>query len=81
MKNKMQDVRNHLVAMMEALAEPEATVETINRAKALSELAQAYTNTVKVELEARRAAGIEDRLPEALESSAPPMRLVAGARQ
>ena len=81
MKNKMQHVRDHLVAMMEALADTDVSPEVIERAKATAALAQTFTNAVKVELEARRAAGIENQLPEALTASMPPMRLVAGARQ
>lgn len=81
MKNRMQDVRNHLVAMMESLADAEATPEVIERAKATAALAQTYTNTVKVELEARKLAGCEHELPEALQPpklTAP--KLVHGGR-
>lgn len=67
MKNKMGDVRNHLVAMMEALGDKEVDMQVIERAKAVAALAQTYTNTVKVEIEARRAAGMENTLPAALE--------------
>lgn len=65
MKNRMQDVRNHLVAAMEALSDDNATDATIARARAISELAQTYTNTVKVEIDARRMAGLEE-MPSAL---------------
>ena len=83
LKNKMGDVRNHLVAMMEALNDADTDAETIQRAKALSELAQAYTNTVKVEIDARRMAGVE-ALPTVLEQAtvAPsPMRVIEGSRR
>lgn len=33
----------------------------------ISDLAQTYTNTVKVEIEALRLAGAENRIPEVLE--------------
>jgi hypothetical protein len=57
MKNKMGDVRDHLVAMMERLGEKDCTAEDLARAKGLSELAQVYTNTVKVEVDARKLLG------------------------
>jgi hypothetical protein len=66
MKNTMTDVRNHLVAMMERLGDQDASKEDIERAKALSELAQTFTNTVRVEIDARRMAGMENELPAAL---------------
>ena len=67
MKNKMSDVRNHLVSMMELLGDKEVDAQVIERAKAVAALAQTYTNTVKVEIDARRAAGMEHSLPAALE--------------
>jgi len=80
-KNKMQDVRDHLVAMMEALADQDVDAEVIARAKVVSELAQTYTNTVKVEIDALRAAGRTD-VPSALQVSPPePMRLIEGGRK
>ena len=54
MKNKMGDVRDHLVAMMERLNDDDCKPEDIARAKAISDLAQTYTNTVKVEVDARK---------------------------
>lgn len=75
MKNKMQDVRNHLVAMMEALNDKDVDQELVDRAKAMAELSQAYTNTVKVELDARRMAGIEE-LPAALGAPDPVVQAV-----
>ncbi|QNL13358.1 hypothetical protein [Microcystis phage vB_MaeS-yong1] len=76
MKNKMADVRDHLVAMMELLGEKDATELDIAKAKAISELAQTYTNTVKVELQAREIVGGKAvQLPEALEQP----KLLGGA--
>jgi hypothetical protein len=66
----MADVRNHLVAMMELLGSDDVKPEHLDRAKAISELAQTYTNTVKVEIDARRLAGIENSLPAVLELKA-----------
>lgn len=65
MKNKMSDVRNHLVAMMELLGNKDCSAEDLARAKALSELAQTYTNTVKVEVDARKLLGPSE-LPPAI---------------
>lgn len=63
MKNRMQDVRDHLVQMMEQLNDPEVSEEVVSRAKALSDVAQTYTNSVRVEIDARRLAGMENELP------------------
>lgn len=65
MKNKMQDVRDHLVAMMERLGDSDVSDMDIAKAKALSELATTFTGTVKVEIDARRMAGREE-LPSVL---------------
>lgn len=58
MKNKVSDVRNHLVAVMEALNDETATAEqqtaALERAKAMSSLAQQYVGAVRVELDAVR---------------------------
>ncbi len=67
MKNKMQDVRNHIVAMLEALGDDLVDQEVIARAKVTAELAHAYTATVKVELDAIRLAGL-DTLPSVIDS-------------
>lgn len=71
MKNRIQDVRNHLVAAMESLGETKQPDESaIERAKAISGLANAFTQTVRVELDARKLAGIETELPEVLTAPA-----------
>lgn len=64
----MQDVRDHLVAMMEALADPKVESDVIERAKVTSALAQTFTNNVKVELDFRRDAGLMNELPEVLKA-------------
>lgn len=69
MKNRMQDVRNHLVAAMESLADHDVSDQVIARAKVISDLAQTYTNTIKVEIDALRIAGRENQIPQALESA------------
>lgn len=56
MKNKMGDVRDHLVAMMEALGDKECDAATVERAKAMSQVAGQYIDAVKTELQACRIA-------------------------
>ena len=67
MKNRMQDVRNHLVAAMESLGDTDVSDHIIARAKVISDLAQTYTNTVRCEIDALRLAGLQGKIPEALE--------------
>lgn len=70
MKNKLEDVRNHLVAAMEALNQEDATEEqrnvAIERGKALTGLATAYVNSVKVELDAVRLVDETGLLPSSM---------------
>lgn len=54
MKNKMGDVRNHLVAMLETLGEADADAAVIERAKATALVAGTYINAVRTELDAIR---------------------------
>lgn len=63
MKNRIEDVRNHLVAQMEALNADEVNAEAIERAKAMSGVATAYINAVKVEIDAIRLADEVGMLP------------------
>lgn len=71
MKNKMGDVRDHLVMMMERLGEKDCTAEDLARARTLSELAQTYTNTVKVEVDARKMLGEKELPPTFIPASLP----------
>lgn len=50
MKNKIEDLRNHLFAALEGLADEEKPMD-IERAKAISEVAQTIINSAKVEVE------------------------------
>lgn len=67
MKNKIEDVRDHLVSCMELLNQedltPEQSTAAIDRAKAMSSLATSFTNAVKVELDAVRLADEVGMLP------------------
>lgn len=82
-QNRMQNARDHLIAMMEALNEPNVEPEVIERARAMSGLVQAFTNNVKVELDFRREAGLMNELHEVLKAPAlppPGMRVIDGGR-
>lgn len=67
MKNKMSDVRNHLVAMLEQLGDPEVKPEVIERAKATALVAGTYISAVKTEIDALRMADEIGCIPAALE--------------
>ena len=71
-QNRMQNVRDHLVAMMEELKDPKVTPEALDRARAISNLAQTFTNNVKVELDFRREANLMNELPDVLKAPALP---------
>lgn len=53
MKNKIEDLRNHLFAVIEALADPDNPME-IDRAIAIANVAQVLINSAKVEVEFMR---------------------------
>lgn len=56
MKNKIQDLRNHLFATLEALQDEEKPME-LDRAKAVSDVAQTIINSAKVEVDYLKATG------------------------
>lgn len=74
MKNKVSDVRNHLVAVMEALNDesstPEERAAAIERAKAMSNVAGQYVSAVRVEIDAARLMHETGLLPTAIDSPA-----------
>lgn len=82
MKNKVSDVRDHLVAMLEALSEESVPAEkmalTIERAKATSLVATTYIATVKTELDAIQLFDDIGRTTDAI--TPPPPRALPGAR-
>ncbi len=67
MKNKMSDVRDHLVSMLEQLGDPEVKPEVIERAKATALVAGTYISAVKTEIDALRLADEIGSLPAAVE--------------
>lgn len=50
MKNKIEDLRNHLFETLEALKDKEKPME-IDRAKAIADVAQTIINSAKVEVD------------------------------
>jgi hypothetical protein len=56
MQNKIDDLRNHLFATLEALRDKEAPMD-IERAKAISNVANSIIETAKVEVKYLEAVG------------------------
>ncbi len=56
MKNKIEDLRNHLFVALEGLADKDNPLE-LDRAKAISEVAQTIVATAKVEVDYLRVTG------------------------
>ena len=50
MKNKIEDLRNHLFAAIEGIMDEEKPLE-LDKAKAVAELAQVIINSAKVEVD------------------------------
>jgi hypothetical protein len=56
MKNKIEDLRNHLFATIEGLLDDEKPME-LDRAKAVAEVAQTIINSAKVEVDFLKTTG------------------------
>lgn len=56
MRNKIEDLRNHLFATLEALADDENPMD-LDRAKAIAEVAQVVINSAKVEVDYLKVTG------------------------
>ncbi|MBL1308172.1 MAG: hypothetical protein COB06_013155 [Pseudomonas sp.] len=56
MKNKIEDLRNHLFVTIEGLLDPDKPME-LDRAKAVAEVAQVMINSAKVEVDMVKALG------------------------
>jgi hypothetical protein len=56
MKNKIEDLRNHLFATLEALQDEEKPMD-IDRARAIADVAQVLVNSAKVEVDYIKATG------------------------
>jgi hypothetical protein len=73
MKNKIEDLRNHLFATLEALQDTEKPME-IDRARAIADVAKVIVDSAKVEVEfvkASGSAGTSGFLPVAPEKPKP----------
>lgn len=82
MKNKMSDVRDHLVAMLEDLGDKEADATTIKRAQATALIAEKYIAAVKVEVDARKLLSDSSiGLPPVLDPPATPRLAAVGRGQ
>lgn len=91
MKNKLSDVRNHLVSMLEELGDKEVSDAVIRRAGMTAQVAHAYIAAVKTEVDAIRVAVEVGYLPSSIdapstlpgskidEPETPQPRLVRGA--
>jgi hypothetical protein len=79
-KNKVSDVRDHLVAMLEELGNPKADPAVIERAKASSLVAGTYIAAVKVELDAIRLHDDIGKTTVAIETPAPGLRAIGGGK-
>jgi len=55
-KNKIEDLRDHLFETIEALKDQDKPME-LDRAKAISDVAQTIINSAKVEVEMLKATG------------------------
>lgn len=83
MKNKVEDLRNHLFATIEALLDKDNPMD-LERAQVVAEVGQVLVNSAKVEVEFLRATGAEKgtgfiSLPapeKPVEGEAPKMRRV-----
>lgn len=56
MKNKLEDLRNHLFATLEALQDQDTPME-LDRAKVIADVAQVVINSAKVEVDFIREVG------------------------
>lgn len=56
MKNKIEDLRNHLFETLEALKDDEKPMD-LGRAKAIADVAQVIVNAAKAEIDFIRAVG------------------------
>jgi hypothetical protein len=73
MKNKIDDLRNHLFATLEALRDEEKPME-LDRARAIADVARVIVDSAKAEVQFLEATGRRDgtgfvALPEPAEST------------
>lgn len=83
MKNKVEDLRNHLFATLEALQDEDNPMD-LERAKTIAGVAQTVINSAKVEVDYLRATGAvkgSGFIPEEPRSSVPQLEAVKGAKR
>lgn len=80
MKNKMGDVRDHLVLMMETLNTDECNALAVERAKALSGITQQYIAAVKTEIDALRLFDDTQLAVSCIETQ-PQLRAIEGGKR
>lgn len=56
MKNRIEDLRNHLFLALEGLADPENPLD-LERARAIADVAQVVVNSAKVEVDYLKVMG------------------------
>lgn len=74
MQNKIEDLRNHLFATLEALRDKDKPME-IDRAKAIADVAQVIINSAKVEVDFIEATGVKGSGFVPIEPAPPHLRL------
>jgi DNA-directed RNA polymerase subunit K/omega len=81
MRNKIEDLRNHLFATLEALQDEEKPMD-IDRARAIADVAKVIVDSTKVEVDFVKATGNDMAsgfLPIAQQDQRPPLALKRGA--
>lgn len=68
MKNKVSDVRDHLVAMLELLGDRDADASVVERAKVSALVAGQYIAAVRVEMDALKLAHDIGQLPTSVDA-------------
>ena len=80
MKNKIDDLRNHLFETLEALKDDEDKAMALDRARAIADVARVIVDSAKVEVDFLKVTGAlrsTDFLPDGDEAPRP--KLVAAA--
>lgn len=80
MKNRIQDLRDHLFATIEDLRDKESPMD-LARAKAIADVAQAIINSAKVEVEAMQVLGLSQGTGFLPQEEKPGPRLIEGRRR
>ncbi len=83
MKNKIDDLRNHLFETLEALKDEEKPMD-LARARAVADVARVIVDSAKVEVDFLKVTGglkCTDFLPAEDETPSDRPKLIAGARR